>query len=242
MLEDDEWQDVEVSEEWGPQTPLTPLNDEDDDDEDQDDQGDPDDLIQMRHSSGSASRNMIDSRYSVRWVFTSLIGKVFEWVIIKKPRSFQLPPPPPPPRCAHNLYDLGLTYNPGEYVDDQCDSTSDDCTECAQIAAATAASKTSSHSRKLPPPPNCLSRNGRGGLSPPPPMRLQEQQLLRCPSLANNYSRTMPNSYSRASSCGVVSQQCNRSQTVVRQAQTQTETKMSCLKQFMYCLLANEVN
>ena len=66
MLEDDEWQDVEVSEEWGPQTPLTPLNDEDDDDEDQDDQGDPDDLIQMRHSSGSASRNMIDSRYSVR--------------------------------------------------------------------------------------------------------------------------------------------------------------------------------
>ena len=31
--EDDEWQDVEISEEWGPQTPMTPLdNDEIDED------------------------------------------------------------------------------------------------------------------------------------------------------------------------------------------------------------------
>ena len=29
--EDDEWQDVEISEEWGPQTPMTPLNDDDED-------------------------------------------------------------------------------------------------------------------------------------------------------------------------------------------------------------------
>ena len=29
--DEDEWQDIEVSEDWGPQTPLTPLNDDDDD-------------------------------------------------------------------------------------------------------------------------------------------------------------------------------------------------------------------
>ena len=27
---EDEWQDIEVSEEWGPQTPMTPLNDDQD--------------------------------------------------------------------------------------------------------------------------------------------------------------------------------------------------------------------
>ena len=29
--DEDDWQDVEVSEEWGPQTPMTPLNDDTDD-------------------------------------------------------------------------------------------------------------------------------------------------------------------------------------------------------------------
>ena len=37
--------------------------------------------------------------------------------------------------------------------------------------------------------------------------------------------------------------QNDRSQNaVVRQAQTQTETKLSCFRQFLYCLFANEVN
>ena len=30
--------------------------------------------------------------------------------------------------------------------------------------------------------------------------------------------------------------------TLVKQAQTQTERKLSCLKQFIYCLLANQVS
>ncbi len=29
--EEDEWQDIEISEQWGPDTPMTPLNNERDD-------------------------------------------------------------------------------------------------------------------------------------------------------------------------------------------------------------------
>ena len=104
-----------------------------------------------------------------------------------------------------------------------------------------------------------LSRNGRGQHTPTPPPRPPPHQVLRCASLANNYrtpgvtisttapSMGLPNSYSMASS-SVVSQQWKgpndrgpMQTTVVRQAQTQTETRMSCLRQFLYCLLANEV-
>ena len=82
---------------------------------------------------------------------------------------------------------------------------------------------------------------------PPPPRPPPHQQLLRCSSLGNNYR--LPNSYPSS----MVSQQWNnakavtaanshQSQTVSRHAvQTQTETKLSCLKQFIFCLLANEV-
>ena len=48
--EEDEWQDVEVSEEWGPQTPMTPLND------------DTDDMLQMRPAP---RQHIIDHRYPV---------------------------------------------------------------------------------------------------------------------------------------------------------------------------------
>jgi hypothetical protein len=34
----------------------------------------------------------------------------------------------------------------------------------------------------------------------------------------------------------------NSNNTLVKQAQTQTERKLSCLKQFIYCLLANQVS
>ena len=79
---------------------------------------------------------------------------------------------------------------------------------------------------------------------PPPPRPPPHQQLLQCSSLGNNYR--LPNSYPSS----MVSQQWNnakanavvQSQTVSRHAvQTQTETKLSCLRQFLYCLLANEV-
>lgn len=52
--DEDEWQDVEVSEEWGPQTPMTPLND------------DPDDTIHMRSSRHDS---MEQQRYQVGLLF-----------------------------------------------------------------------------------------------------------------------------------------------------------------------------
>ena len=123
--EDDEWQDVEVSEEWGPQTPMTPLNDDDDD-------VDPDEMIHVRQPG---------SQLHVGFQAGS--------------------------RCAHGAQggcDLNpISYNHADYIDDQCDSFSDDCTECAQIAAAAAAAAASSsatHGRCIklppPPPPNCV--------------------------------------------------------------------------------------
>ena len=96
--------------------------------------------------------------------------------------------------------------------------------------------------------------NGHTLATPPPPPPRQLPQTLRCSSLSNNYATTrsgMPNSYSMASS-SIVSQQWKgqnhdhlrgqNTDKVVRQAQTQTETKMSCFRQFIFCLLANEVN
>ena len=96
--------------------------------------------------------------------------------------------------------------------------------------------------------------NGHTLVTPPPPPPRQLPQTLRCSSLSNNYATTrsgMPNSYSMASS-SIVSQQWKgqnhdhlrgqNTDKVVRQAQTQTETKMSCFRQFIFCLLANEVN
>ena len=96
--------------------------------------------------------------------------------------------------------------------------------------------------------------NGHTLATPPPPPPRQLPQTLRCSSLSNNYVTTrsgMPNSYSMASS-SIVSQQWKgqnhdhlrgqNTDKVVRQAQTQTETKMSCFRQFIFCLLANEVN
>jgi len=94
--------------------------------------------------------------------------------------------------------------------------------------------------------------NGHTLATPPPPPPRQLPQTLRCSSLSNNYATTrsgMPNSYSMASS-SIVSQQWKgqnhdhlrgqNTDKVVRQAQTQTETKMSCFRQFIFCLLANE--
>ena len=110
------------------------------------------------------------------------------------------------------------------------------------------------------------SINGRGQATPPPPPRPSQQQLLRCHggTLGNNYRSTavvtcapststpgLPNSYSLASATSLVSQQwkgqnndgrTGQNNAVVRQAQTQTETKLSCFRQFLYCLFANEVN
>ena len=96
--------------------------------------------------------------------------------------------------------------------------------------------------------------NGHTLATPPPPPPRQLPQTLRCSSLSNNYATTrsgMANSYSMASS-SIVSQQWKgqnhdhlrgqNTDKVVRQAQTQTETKMSCFRQFIFCLLANEVN
>ena len=97
--------------------------------------------------------------------------------------------------------------------------------------------------------------NGHHQDTPPPPPRPPPHQLLRCSSLGNNYR--LPNSYSSS----MVSQQWNNksasggnqvamatqssSQTVSHvgrhAVQTQTETKLSCLRQFLFCLLANEV-
>ena len=61
------------------------------------------------------------------------------------------------------------------------------------------------------------------------------------------YPPTLSPSIFSSSGTTLISQQWkgqnDRSQNaVVRQAQTQTETKLSCFRQFLYCLFANEVN